>query len=483
MDENNFGIEKFDGEDAAYKGSRYSEVRDVIFANPYQKIWGGAGEPPIPVYQTTLSSVLRGILSFGKKYLFGQAAARIIDSHADLRWGPDKKGYRRIVHPNGVCLTGRWSITEDTGYSGYFAKDSEALAIARYSASKPNRGETGRSIGIAGKLYPTTDPDHAEPLRPAGFVAQEEHLRRQHPLHQRRRTAQRARRHADARRLRRFPGRGDGRDRLHHHRQDRDAAPALRDRRTRQAPREPTKCPAYMRLLMTADTPRIEGENLDIRDEVLGQMFDKGDPTPKRKLAFHIEITDDGTEFALLGFTKRTFKNWRRIGTLSFDDAVASINGDHVVHFIIPAGATTATIPRPPIAARLRETPRLRLRGAPEGPETMRVERYEHQHARRHHLRRQIRRAKAVHEKIHQQVSEAKNRGNDHRETPGRLAVRTVGGECVAAVERIGNDAADHEADQRRRHGRPFAEFDEAHQHRITRQRGRDADHYIFRKL
>ena len=174
MDENNFGIEKFDGEDAAYKGSRYSEVRDAIFANPYQKIWGGAGEPPIPVYQTTLSSVLRGILSFGKKYLFGQAAARIIDSHADLRWGADKKGYRRIVHPNGVCLTGRWSITEATGYSGYFAKGSEALAIARYSASKPNRGETGRSIGIAGKLYPTADPDHPEPLRPAGFVAQED---------------------------------------------------------------------------------------------------------------------------------------------------------------------------------------------------------------------------------------------------------------------------------------------------------------------
>jgi len=101
-------------------------------------------------------------------------------------------------------------------------------------------------------------------------------------------------------------------------------------------PEEPTKCPAYMRLLMTADTPRIEGENLDIRDEVLGQMFDKDDPAPKRKLAFHIEVTDDGTEFALLGFTKRTFKNWRRVGTLSFDDAVASFNGDHVVHFHHP---------------------------------------------------------------------------------------------------------------------------------------------------
>jgi hypothetical protein len=336
MDENNFGIEQFDGEDGAYKGSRFSEVRDVIFANPYQKIWGGAGEPPIPVYQTTLSSVLRGILSFGKKYLFGQAAARIIDSHADLRWGPDKKGYRRIVHPNGVCLTGRWSITEDTGYSGYFANGSQALAIARYSASKPNRGETGRSIGIAGKLYPTTDSDHAEPLRPAGFVAQED-------------ICGDNTRYINDAELRNAPDVTLTRagfvafpvaamagivftitDKIATQRQLYEIA------ELGKPPREPTKCPAYMRLLMTADTPRLEGENLDIRDEVLGQMFDKGDPAPKRKLAFHIEITDDGTEFALLGFTKRTFKNWRRIGTLSFDDAVASFNGDHVVHFHHP---------------------------------------------------------------------------------------------------------------------------------------------------
>ncbi len=124
-------------------------------------------------------------------------------------------------------------------------------------------------------------------------------------------------------------------------------------------PREPTNSPAYMRLLMTSDTPKVEGDNLDIRDEVLGQMFDKGDPAPKRKLSFHIEVTDDGTEFTLLGFTKRTLKNWRRVGLLSFDNAVASFNGDHVVHFHHPAwrddrndpstvkrGAPTPTLPR-----------------------------------------------------------------------------------------------------------------------------------------
>lgn len=334
--QNNFGAEQFDSEDAAYKGSRFSDVRAAIFANPYQKIWGGAGEPPIPVYQTTLSSVVRGILSFGRKYLFGQAATRIVDSHADLRWGPDGKGFRRIVHPNGVCLTGLWEITEDTGYSGYFAKGSQALAIARYSASKPDRGEEGRSIGLAGKLYPTTDRDHAEPLLTAGFVAQED-------------ICGDNTRYINDAELRNAPDVTLTRagfaslpvvlivgivftitDKIANQRQLYEIA------ELGKPPQDPTKSPAYMRLLMTADTPKIEGDTLDIRDEVLGQMFDKGDSTPKRKLAFHIEVTDDGTEFTLAGFTKRTFKNWRRIGTLRFDDAVASLNGDHVVHFHHP---------------------------------------------------------------------------------------------------------------------------------------------------
>jgi len=78
-------------------------------------------------------------------------------------------------------------------------------------------------------------------------------------------------------------------------------------------------------------------------------MFDKDDPAPKRKLAFHIEVTDDGTEFALLGFTKRTFKNWRgRDAELRRRRGV--IQRDHVVHFHHPAGDDRDD-PRPPIAA------------------------------------------------------------------------------------------------------------------------------------
>jgi hypothetical protein len=99
---------------------------------------------------------------------------------------------------------------------------------------------------------------------------------------------------------------------------------------------EPTRAPAFMRLLVASDQSRIEGENLDFRDEVMAQIFDKGDPVPKRKLTFHIEVTDEGTTRDILGFVRRTFKNWRRIGKLTFDNAVVSYNGDFVIHFNHP---------------------------------------------------------------------------------------------------------------------------------------------------
>jgi hypothetical protein len=60
-----FGAEQVTDEDRGYRGSRFSEVRDAIFANPYQKVWGGPGEPLLPVYDVTLPSVLRGALPVG----------------------------------------------------------------------------------------------------------------------------------------------------------------------------------------------------------------------------------------------------------------------------------------------------------------------------------------------------------------------------------------------------------------------------------
>jgi hypothetical protein len=53
-------------------------------------------------------------------------------------------------------------------------------------------------------------------------------------------------------------------------------------------------------------------------------------------LAFSIETTDEGSTHGPAFFERRSFGTWRHIGTLVFDEAVASYNGDFVVHFNHP---------------------------------------------------------------------------------------------------------------------------------------------------
>src|SRR5262245_47096498 len=167
MPTSEFGTQELTDEDRGYGGSRFSEVVDALFANPYQRVWGGAGEAPLPVYQISLGSLFR-------RRLFN-ASARAVDSGADLRWGSDRKGFRRLVHPNGVCLIGKWRITGESEYTGYFTKGSVALVIGRYSTccGETRRGSM-RSLSLVGKLFPTTDPNHTTPLRTANFMTQED---------------------------------------------------------------------------------------------------------------------------------------------------------------------------------------------------------------------------------------------------------------------------------------------------------------------
>jgi hypothetical protein len=97
-------IEGTTEEDAAYRGSTFREVVDAVFANPYQGVWGAAGEPPLPLHEVTLGSVLHGLLHSGRFALL-KAAERTVDSRADLRWGPDRTGFRRPVADHRAVRT------------------------------------------------------------------------------------------------------------------------------------------------------------------------------------------------------------------------------------------------------------------------------------------------------------------------------------------------------------------------------------------
>lgn len=344
-----FGIEGVTDEDRAYRGSRYAAVQEALFANPYQKVWGDPDVPPMPVHKVTLPSVLRGILPFGRSYAFRQATQRAVDSGADLRWGPDRKGFRRLLHPNGICLTGLWQITEDTPYSGYFRKGSQAIIVGRYSTccSETRRGHS-RSLSLVGKLFPTTDPDHGESLRTAHFITQQD-------------IAGDYSDYINDVELRNAPNttawrRGAGVlvllvtgavfSIV-------DKKPSIRQlyqiAELGKGQGEPTRAPTYMRLLVAPEQRRIEGADLDFRDEIMAQIYDRGVAAPKRVLTFHIEVTDEGETHGPAVFERRTFRNWRHIGKITFARAVASYNADFVVHFNHPTwredqnDASTAT--------------------------------------------------------------------------------------------------------------------------------------------
>jgi hypothetical protein len=336
-----FGAEAITSEDRSYQGSRFADVRDAIFANPYQEVW--RGDSAMPRHQVKLTRFLKGILPFAGPYIFRQAVDRAVDSHADLRWGKDGAGFLRLLHPNGICLTGFWEITEPNPYSGYFRKGSKALAIGRYSTccTETRRGYS-RSLSLVGKLYPTTDPEHPEPLWTANFITQQdlggdftEHL-----------NDVETRNAPDVRAWRRglgFPilaleglvfGRADTESTI---RQLYEIAELGKPEN------EPTRTPNYMRLKIAAGHPR--SDHADFRDEIMAFIYDRGDPNPKRKLVFDIDVTDEASQHGPDFFKVRTFSKWNRIGALTFTAAVASVNGDRVIHFHHPAWRTNPDDP------------------------------------------------------------------------------------------------------------------------------------------
>lgn len=333
----NLPVEKTQ-DDRVYSGTRYADVVSAIFANPYQRVWGAAGEPPLPVHEVTFRSVASGMLS---------ASERALDSQADLRWGTNRLGFRRLVHPNGVCLTGTWRILERTDYTGYFAPGSVALIVARYSTccSETRRGHT-RSLSLAGKLFPTVDVNHADPLPTANFVTQED-IGGADTMYINDAELRNA---PDITAFRRGLGgvptllvTGRAFERV-------DKEPGIRQMYQIAELGKPdgvsTRTPEFMRLTVAPNQPRIPGADLDFRDEVMAQIFDRGDPVPKRTLRFVVEVTDHGKVSGPPFRVRRTFSNWRAIGELVFDNAVISHNGDAVLHFNHPSWRSDRNDPK-----------------------------------------------------------------------------------------------------------------------------------------
>ena len=347
------GAQSFgEGDRRVEAGSRYGVVRDAIFANPYQKVWGAEGNVPFARTPVTFRPLLDGILPGGRRWQFLGAAKRVLASDSDLRWGPDGTGFRRMLHPNGICMTGVWEITEETPYSGYFRKGSRGLMIARYSTccTETRRGHM-RSLAMIGRIYPTMDPDHPEPLPTANFITQEDIGGENTPS-------------INAAVLRNAPDttvsrRGSGMPILLMTGLVLNLAekkPTIRQlyqiAELGKPPGEPTRAPEFMQLTLAPAHPVISGPDLDFRDEILAHIYDRGDPIPRRKLVFHIQTSDTGTTRGTPLKERRTITNWKTIGTMTFDAAVVSVNGDRVFHVNHPAWREDRNDPQTVVGGR-----------------------------------------------------------------------------------------------------------------------------------
>ena len=330
------GPQQMTDEDRAYRGSRYSEVRAALYANPYRAGQAGEIPGPLPRFKSTIRNAWSGALPAGHADLLKQASARSMDSRADLRWGPDGKGYRRILSPNGISVLGTWEITEDTPYTGYFKKGARGLFIGRYSSdgNETMRGER-RSLSLAGKIYPTDDPEHPTPLVTANFMSQEDlggmrtayindaELRNEPNSTAYRRGIYflimlragliftRLDKVADGRQLYEIAEIGKPED-------------------------EPTRAPQHLMLKMAPGQPRIPGDELDFRDEVYAHIFKPGDSEPSGSIVFDIFVSDTGRRRGVAGLRRVQVTGWQRIGRLTLTEAVASYNGDHVFHIHHP---------------------------------------------------------------------------------------------------------------------------------------------------
>lgn len=125
----------------AYEGSSFAAVWAQISTDPYVEL---------PQQDISFGSLVHYLES-----KIREAADRTLSDRSDLL-----PTFQKLAHPNGVCLKGRWHITDNNPYSGYFKQGSEALMIARASVamSETTVGHD-RAFGFAGKLFPTNNQD------------------------------------------------------------------------------------------------------------------------------------------------------------------------------------------------------------------------------------------------------------------------------------------------------------------------------------
>lgn len=154
-----------------YQGSSFSEVWNVVASGEHQTM-------PETVVVTPESLKRRHLLTdLSNKNGFLRASSRTLDTPHDYA----NNDWDRYVHPNGICVAGKWMITQQETdgtdhqkhLSGYFSKGAKGLIIARISTEGANvSNRETKSLSLVGKIFPTTDENQV--VNTANFFTQDD---------------------------------------------------------------------------------------------------------------------------------------------------------------------------------------------------------------------------------------------------------------------------------------------------------------------
>jgi hypothetical protein len=270
-----------------YAGSTFAAVKDVVFKNPYTEL------PQYPAMG--LSNLMQ---------LFNASSRNLTDKR-DIR-----PYFNKLIHSHGICCTGTWEIDRESPYTGYFAKGSRGLLLARLSVAglSLERGQR-RAFGIAGKIFPTMDPN--ENVKPGNFVTVSclSGSWAKHIIDIEMTNAPEIGLDPIANFINRVIFRMM------------DTRPGLRKLHpisTLGVPRGgEVVTPDLMLLAVAKDTPRINAR--DFRDELRLKGY------PSGKLVYTISVKNFADQ------------RWTPLGTITFTEDVVSEGGDKRLHFWIPS--------------------------------------------------------------------------------------------------------------------------------------------------
>jgi hypothetical protein len=159
------------------------------------------------------------------------------------------------------------------------------------------------------KIYPTTDPGHPTPLVPASVIVQEDlgGMRTDYINDAELRNAPNVTAHRRGIYFLIMLRAGmifQNLDKVGDSRQNYQVA------ELGKPPGEPTNAPEHMLFKMTPGQPRIEGRELDFRDEIYRHIFKPGDSAPTGSMEFDISVSNYGKKSGPRGLSKVTVTDW-----------------------------------------------------------------------------------------------------------------------------------------------------------------------------